>query len=79
MILKAWMGYEVLRLGTEKTWKSISEQHQLQLMAQDWRGYTKQLKLGTMKSTYEKLLVNLIAAEDPSILEMPVLWDDHQE
>ena len=32
-----------------------------------------------MKGVYERLLVKPVAVEDPSVLEMPVLWDDHQE
>jgi hypothetical protein len=33
-----------------------------------------------MKRDYERLLVKpIIPAEDSSILEMPVPWDDHQE
>ena len=35
----------------------VEVQPQLQLMAQDWRGHAKDLKLGTMKRAYERLLV----------------------
>jgi hypothetical protein len=34
------------------------------------------MRLGTIKRAYERVLV---AAEDPSVLEMPVPQDDHQE
>jgi hypothetical protein len=45
-------------------------------------GHEKMLRLGNMKRAYERLLVKpsciTLVAEDPSILEMPVPWDDHE-
>jgi hypothetical protein len=35
----------------------VKVQPPLQLMAQDWRGHAKDLRLGTMKRAYERLLV----------------------
>jgi hypothetical protein len=32
-----------------------------------------------MKRPYERLLGSLATVEDPSVLSMPVPWDDHQE
>jgi hypothetical protein len=32
-----------------------------------------------MKRAYERLLVKVVAAKNPSALEMPVPWNDHQE
>ena len=41
----------------ERPWKAIGKSAQLQLIAQDWRGHAKELRLGTMKRAYERLLV----------------------
>jgi hypothetical protein len=46
----------------------VKVQPQLQLMVQDRRGYTKELRLGTMKRAYERLLVK----PNGSVLEMLV-------
>ena len=35
----------------------VKVQPQLQLMARDWRGHAEELRLGTMKRAYERLLV----------------------
>jgi hypothetical protein len=48
-------------------------------MAQDWRGHAKDLRLGTVKRAYERLLVKPSWSIIPSVLEMSVPWDDHQE
>jgi hypothetical protein len=45
-------------------------QSQLQFMAQDWRDHAKMLRLGTMQRVY---WWRLVSAEDPNILEMPVI------
>jgi hypothetical protein len=41
-------------------------------MAQDRRGRAKELRLGTMKRAYERLLLSQVTVEDSSIVEMPV-------
>jgi hypothetical protein len=35
----------------------VKVQPQLQLTAQDWRGHAKELRLGTMKRAYERLVL----------------------
>ena len=32
-----------------------------------------------MQGAYERILVKPCAVADPSVLEMPIPWDDHQE
>jgi hypothetical protein len=43
-------------------------------VAQDCRGHAEKLRLSTMKRAYERLFVKFspVAAEDSSVLEMPV-------
>ena len=48
----------------------VKVQPQLQMMAQDRRGPAKELRLGTMKSAYESLLVKL--SYSGQYLELPV-------
>jgi hypothetical protein len=50
---------EQLRIGTVRGHGRplVKVQPQLQLMAQDRRGHAKEMRLGTMKKAYERLLV----------------------
>jgi hypothetical protein len=60
LVLKAWRGHaEQLRLGTLRGHGRplVKVQPQLQLMAQDRRDHAKELRFGTMKRAYERLLV----------------------
>jgi hypothetical protein len=60
LVLKAEGGHEEqLRLGTVGGYGRplMKVQPQLQLMSQDRRGHVKELRLGTMKRAYERLLV----------------------
>jgi hypothetical protein len=50
----------------------VKVQPQLQLMAQDRRGHAKELRLGTMKRAYERLLVKPSFSRRQQCLEMPV-------
>jgi hypothetical protein len=60
LVLKAWKSHEEqlrLRTVTGLGRPLMKVQPQLQFMTQDWRGHAKELRLGTMKRAYERLLV----------------------
>jgi len=60
MILKGLRGHEQhlsLRIVRGHRRLLVKVQPQLQLTDQDWRGYAKDLRIGTIKRAYERLLV----------------------
>ena len=64
----------------ESPWKAIGESvPSVVIDSPGLKGSCKGMRLSTVKKAYERLWWSIVAVEDPSILEMPVPWDDHQE
>lgn len=81
LVLKAWRGHgEKLRLGTARGYGRplVKVKPQLQLIPQNWKGHAKK-GLTPWREPVRSYWWSIVAAEDPSVLEMSVPWDGHQK
>lgn len=79
LVLKMWRSHgEQLRLVTVRDQERLLEnvQPQQQLKAQNWRGYAKKLRFGTIRESMSGYWwkLNSAVAEVCSILDMPIPW-----